>query len=56
MGEQMTFTLDVVAACGPYYSFRPAYYYLPMERERTCVNDYLRQGCERVPEGAERPK
>ena len=37
------------AKCGPYYSFG-LYYFMATERERTCVQDFQRQGFERVPD------
>ena len=37
------------AKCGPYYSFG-LYYFMATERERTCVQDFQRQGYERVPD------
>lgn len=46
-----------IAKCGPYtMALGIGSVYTAMERERQCVSDYQRQGYERAPEGAERPK
>ena len=37
------------AKCGPYYSLG-GYYNVATIRERTCVQDFQRQGFERVPD------